>query len=301
MFDRRLRAVRREVAEVVAGQEEAIHRMRVATRRLREALPVLEARADQAGSGSRAVRKIARQARRLTRALGGVRELDVAIALLDEIERSRPSLHPAAGTVRQVVAWERELRRAALIRRLQRTDLENLRQRIADLILDFQATAAGESWKVLLASRIERRAAGVRAAIDRAGHLYAPDRLHGVRIEAKKLRYSLELARELDRVPTLRALRQLKQMQDLLGRMHDLEVLAGYTRLLDLQFSTRGRQHARIAGLLNTIEQQVRQLHATYLQGRPALDEVIARCDVEFCPRLGGHGLLPAGRRAAAR
>ena len=147
----------------------------------------------------------------------------------------------------------------------------------------------------MLTARIARRATEVRAAVDRAGNLYAPDRLHGVRIEAKKLRYALELARELDRVPTLRALRQLKRMQDLLGRMHDLEVLAGYTRLLDLQVSTRGRQHARIAGLLNTIEEEVRRLHATYLAGRPVLDEVIVRCDSEFCLRLGGQGTFVSG------
>ena len=35
------------------------------------------------------------------------------------------------------------------------------------------------------------------AAIDRAGGIYLADRLHRVRIEAKKLRYALEIQREL--------------------------------------------------------------------------------------------------------
>ncbi len=238
-------------------------------------------------------------ARRLTRALGGVRELDVALILLADLETARPLLRAATGTVRQVVRWEREVRRADLGRRLQQADFDQLRQRIATLLLDFEVAAAAGDWRSLLETRIACRAADVRAAADLAGHLYAPERLHGVRIAAKKLRYALELARELGRVPTLQALRQLKQMQDLLGHMHDLEVLAGYTRLLDLQVSTRGRQHARIAGLLNTIEEEVRRLHATYLASRPVLDKIAARCDSEFCPRLGGPPSPDAGRRGA--
>ena len=262
--------------------------MRVASRRLREALPVLAAGQEPGSSGRRTVLKLVRTPRRLTRALGAVRELDVALVLLDELEAAGRSLRTAAATVRHVVRWEREVRRGELGRRLQQADFEKLRQRIAALLLDFEVTAAAGAWRSLLSTRIARRAADVREAVDRAGLLYAPDRLHGVRVTAKKLRYALELARELARVPTLQVLTQLKQLQDLLGRMHDLEVLAGYTRLLDLQVSTRGRQHARIAGLLNTIEEEVRRLHATYLASRPVLDTIAARCDSDFCPRLGG-------------
>ncbi len=41
------------------------------------------------------------------------------------------------------------------------------------------------------------RARKLRAAIERAGGIYLADRLHRVRIEAKKLRYALEIQREL--------------------------------------------------------------------------------------------------------
>ncbi len=41
------------------------------------------------------------------------------------------------------------------------------------------------------------RAKTLKAAIDHAGGIYLADRLHRVRIEAKKLRYALEIQREL--------------------------------------------------------------------------------------------------------
>lgn len=282
--------MRREVGGVVAGDAGAVHRMRVASRRLREALPVLDAVDEPGRPGTRSPRKVARTVRRVTRALGRVRELDVALALLDELERNHPRLRAATGTVRQVVGCEREIRRRAMARRVERADLGRMHREIRARAADAAMAAAAGSWKPALGVRIARRAAGVETAVEAAGGLYAPDRLHGVRIRAKKLRYVLELAHELGRVPALQAIRQLKQMQDVLGHMHDLEVLAGYTRLLELQASTRGRPHARIAGLLNTIEDEIRLLHAAYLEGRPVLDDVVALCRRDYCPRLGGGG-----------
>ena len=64
-----------------AGEVSAIHQARVATRRLREALPLVARGAPG--------RKLARAVRRLTRALGPVRELDVALLTLGELARAR--------------------------------------------------------------------------------------------------------------------------------------------------------------------------------------------------------------------
>ena len=63
-----------------AGDETSVHQARVASRRLREAIPVLATGL----KGSRAG-KASRKVRRLTRALGTVRELDVTLQLLDEL------------------------------------------------------------------------------------------------------------------------------------------------------------------------------------------------------------------------
>ena len=63
------------------GDEVSVHEARVASRRLREALPVLGARAKEA-----AVDRAGKGVRRITRALGPVRELDVTLSLLAEPE-----------------------------------------------------------------------------------------------------------------------------------------------------------------------------------------------------------------------
>ena len=40
--------------------------------------------------------------------------------------------------------------------------------------------------------------AGLKVAIETAGPVYLPDRVHAVRIALKKLRYAIELAEQLD-------------------------------------------------------------------------------------------------------
>src|SRR6476659_3727092 len=71
LLERRTRALRRQLAAAVAGKDTGVHQARVASRRLREAIPVLTEGLHHSHAG-RAQRKI----RRLTQALGSVRELD---------------------------------------------------------------------------------------------------------------------------------------------------------------------------------------------------------------------------------
>src|SRR6185295_16866191 len=78
----RLDRFTRMLPGVEAGEIGAVHRTRVAARRLRELLPVLQL--DPA-----AVRKLNRRLRKVTRRLGNVRELDVLIELIDDLQASR--------------------------------------------------------------------------------------------------------------------------------------------------------------------------------------------------------------------
>src|SRR5262245_14346759 len=73
--------------KVRKGEPRAIHRLRVATRRLRESLP---AAARLAGVDAGDADKRVRELRRLTKGLGPVRELDVALTVLaDFAEREQ--------------------------------------------------------------------------------------------------------------------------------------------------------------------------------------------------------------------
>ena len=62
-----------------------MHRARVATRRLREALPVLDGE-------RRGLRRLRKDLRALTRALGPVRELDVTLGLIVRLLHDEPAL-----------------------------------------------------------------------------------------------------------------------------------------------------------------------------------------------------------------
>src|SRR5207249_3613476 len=76
-----LEAFTRTLHGVSAGKVRAVHRARVASRRLRELLPLLHL--------DRELReKLGKRLRRVRRALGRARELDVLLMVIDEL---RPS------------------------------------------------------------------------------------------------------------------------------------------------------------------------------------------------------------------
>src|SRR4051812_18881915 len=84
----RLDRFTRTFDRVEAGEPEALHRARIASRRLRELVPVLQLDRDTSA-------KLGRRLRKVTSRLGVVRELDVLLLLVDELHVSRP-IHEAA-------------------------------------------------------------------------------------------------------------------------------------------------------------------------------------------------------------
>src|SRR6187549_3643986 len=100
LIRQRLNALTRALPGAKKGDPLPLHQARVATRRLREALPLV-------ASGSRG-RKLERQVRRLTRALGPLRELDVALEMLDGLTSGAEAPRSAIAKLRQVVHEERQ-------------------------------------------------------------------------------------------------------------------------------------------------------------------------------------------------
>jgi CHAD domain-containing protein len=268
-FDRRIRSLRRGLSGGIDRDVEGLHRARVATRRLREALPLLEA-ADALDHAERhALADIRKTIRRVTRALGGVRELDVALLLVAELADKRPDLDPALVLVRSAIERERGVRLSKMRDRVSVGDLQKAPRRLAELA----ARAEVDSPAELLSERVPGRARQLGKAIEQAGGLFAVDRLHRVRIAVKKLRYALELSHEIRGVPARPLIADLKNVQDLLGRLHDLGVVAGFARGL----STSGlADHVRplVDSTLQQIEQELRERHADYLAARAALADI---------------------------
>jgi CHAD domain-containing protein len=249
-----------------SGDEASVHQARVASRRLREALPVLGAHAD-AG----ALTRVDRRVRRITRALGPVRELDVALLLLAELEGRGSASSAAIAHVREAVVAERQKRRRDMLGEITPSRLEKLRKRLVAVAAPADA-APPPSALTEASAQSARRARVLRAAIERAGGLYLADRLHRVRVAAKKLRYALEIERELQRSRSRRHLNRLKAQQDLLGRMHDLEILIDRTRDVQAALAPRNRRGmAELDALVRVLEDECREGHAVYVHARPAM------------------------------
>ncbi len=275
---KRLDVLDRDLPAVLEHDAEALHRTRVASRRLREVLPVLEA---PAGGDAALLRKRRARVRRLTRALGGVRELDVALGLLEEVARGDDTLAPTVAAVRAEIERERAVRYAGMIESLADIKPRRLARELAAVAAAPDGPTGAEQRRRLRA-RLTRRARRLEAAVDAAGSLYAFDRLHEVRIAAKKLRYVLELVQELTGAGTVRLVTRLKRTQGVLGRLHDFEVLAAYVRRAGAPEGAHLADGA--ARLLASIEREARELHAEYLGSVPAIQSATAAC-------LGGQVL----------
>ena len=112
-----------------------------------------------------------------------------------------------------------------------------------------------------------------------------------MRIEAKKLRYALEIQRELSRSRATAGLTRLKAEQDLLGRMHDLEILIDRARGVQSKLSPRDRiGMAELNKLIRVLEDECREGHAVYMHSRPSLlklcDGLIAAADPAHLRRI---------------
>jgi CHAD domain-containing protein len=267
----RLLALTKALPAARNGNVTALHEARVASRRMREALPVV-------ASGNRA-RKLERQIRRITRALGPVRELDVAMQLLEEYGRTADIPRHALTCLREVVQRERQALHDRMEQQLERCDFDKLSKRALSVARKRPAasrTGRGSTRDPRRLAAAQRRAANraerLRAAMEGAAGLYLPDRLHEVRIAVKKLRYSVELVRELSASRATARIRTLKKVQDLLGRMHDLEVLIARTR--GVQGSPDAsdlRLSEDLDRLVRKLETECRQLHGRYMTARRAL------------------------------
>jgi CHAD domain-containing protein len=263
---------------VEEGEVQALHRARVGSRRLRELVPLLQLDGESA-------QKIGRRLKKVTSRLGAVRELDVLLLLIDELSSVRPPLAAALRRLRAIVDKERDAARTHLNAHLPTSDM----WRIADKLdrtagtLDKErrsrtGRAEKHAWRWAVDARIAHRAARLTTAMTRAGAVYLPERLHDVRIALKKLRYAAELAAIIDNRPQPASVRALKRGQDLLGRMHDLQVLIDRARQVQASLTPPNLAVWReLDGLVVWLEDECRRLHARYVRSRASLASVADR------------------------
>ena len=301
LLERRTRALKRQLSAAIAGKDTGVHQARVASRRLREALPVLTEGLQHTKAG-----KANRKIRRLTQALGTVRELDVTLHLIDELAE-RPAIpRHALADVRALVIEEREQRRAVMLERLDDVNAAKLARRLEAVRQALLQPSSSHAWRAALAGRIARRGRRLERAVAAAGQIYEPEGLHQVRISAKKLRYALEIADESGAAPCADTLRAIKRVQDALGRLHDLQILQHHVAAVGAA-PRKGRStpDAGLAVLARLIEDECRHMHGRYVAGLPDLTLAVtaARRDVPVrltARKRSAKMLLSARRRRVA-
>ena len=280
----------------IEGDVRGLHQARVASRRLREAVPVLST-----GLKGGKAKKARRTIRKITRALGSVRELDVALTLIDELAAADDISRPALQEVRLHVASERDRRREQMLARLSSVDIGKLDRRLTKL-----GAASDEdpavAWREALAGRLLRGAKRLAQSVAAAGQLYAPDQLHQVRIDAKKLRYALELASDSGVLAARSLVTAVKKVQLTLGTLHDLQVLQSHVAAVQLaQASEAAAPHEALAAIAGRIEEQCRVLHGRYITVAPRLLEVVALVRTDVVPKLAAARPLKMSLARATR
>jgi|RhiMetdeSRZDD1v2_1073273.scaffolds.fasta_scaffold01017_27 CHAD domain-containing protein len=277
LLKRRLDRLTRPLPALEHGDVPALHRARVATRRLRELLPMLELDPDVA-------RKLGRRLRKITRRLGSVRELDVLLILIDELHVSRREHREALARVAVAVARKRDEARKKLFDRVPIAETWRLARKLERLVEELaeQEQSAGHlaarRWHWAVDVRLGRRAQRLRSALEDAGAVYLPERLHAVRIALKKLRYAAELAADIAGDKSTPDIRLLRRAQDTLGRLHDLQVLIDRVRQVQASLTPPSVALWRaLDALVTSLDNECRQLHARYMRVRGELDAVGVR------------------------
>ena len=237
----RVRAFAREIGSVRDGKDtESVHRMRVASRRLRSALPLFSFCFQE-----RKYRRWMKGLKRIARALGNARDTDVQILFLDRFGGGLYEDSFVQDGIRRIRAFLDGMRQAeqekiiAAISALEKKGiLDDIQSAVsrAGRAGEREDSGTGPAKTVEAVSSVAIRAA-LSELLSFGPAVHDPDDVtghHELRIATKKLRYTLEVFRPLYPDRFRPAIRSLKHLQELLGQIHDCDV---WIRFLSGQFS----------------------------------------------------------------
>jgi CHAD domain-containing protein len=231
----------------------AIHRIRVASRRLEQLLDLLYPK-----PRPKYVRTFRRAVKLCRRTLGEIRNCDVLQSLADDAMSYKEEPDKKAWRAIKGYLKERRARKAHKIfqtigrmkfgpayLRLKR-DLDSpeactvMFPEIATVNPGSEALADIVKQRVL--SALENRWNSFNAAVDVSKGHPREETIHGVRISAKKLRYLAEVVAEFNVAGSTEAVEWVRMLQRAIGEWHDLEVLEHMmTKALAKKKFLRGR------------------------------------------------------------
>ncbi len=237
-----LDAFSKEIDGVKTSEDiEHIHRMRVASRRLRAALPLFASCFPE-----KKYQQWMEEIRKVTRALGEARDTDVQIAFLTKVLKKRDARKHTndpdnalsvrlPGGVETILLSGLQKRRlklqTAVVSSLEKLEKSGVIDEMLVFLHDQEMRAKSRRKKPslygiapLAASRIARRLIILHSY---EGWVHNPDAIaehHAIRIAAKKLRYTMEVYGPLYRRGLKKPLSRVKKVQEILGDLHDCDV-----------------------------------------------------------------------------
>lgn len=224
-----------KVAEEAAIREDHkhVHRMRVASRRLRASLPIFKTCFPK-----KKYQKWYQEIKRITAALGTARDLDVQIEFLEEDDKR----YQSSDILRDQTG--REGRGISdLLRRLKRKR-KRLQPKVEAVISSLANHGIYNEFLQIITNPalaepgnekpgdLNRKAqlkisSRVNSLLALESSVHIPDAViehHKMRISAKKLRYTLEVFNHLFSGEFKKAVRTMQALQDILGQIHDCDV-----------------------------------------------------------------------------
>lgn len=255
--------LREHVAELVRrdpdvrrDEDDAVHRMRVATRRLRSALSTFRPLLDRERTDP-----LRDELRWLAGSLGGARDAEVLHARLVAMLAEQPDylvLGPVRTKVDELLLGRYRRAHDGVLRDLDSERYLSLLDELDVLTTDppFSARADEPAAKVLprLVGRADRR---LTSALERAAAAEGTEQdhlLHEARKRAKRLRYACEAVAPAVGRPATRLAAAAESMQEVLGEHQDSVVTRGVLRELGAG-STRSGQNGFTFGRLHALEQ----------------------------------------------
>jgi len=199
---------------------EAVHDLRVWSRRAQEVVVTLFGKPLPPEA-----RTTVRVLRRARRSLGVCRDCDVLIELLGrKARRIRNQAEKRAWEmIREYALSRRERQMRRVMRKLANRKLFTLGQRARQLTE--QAAQRGDLQPAALITKLVTSVRSGytewREALSRACQSFAPGEIHAFRIRTKRLRYRIELVRDLGDGGAEAALTSLRLLQEGLGQWHD--------------------------------------------------------------------------------
>ena len=236
-----LEAIAKEIEGVKLAQDtEHIHRMRVASRRFRAALPLFVSCIPE-----KKYRQWMQEIQKITRALGDARDTDVQIAFIIKLLEKRPSgfqikepadSQPVPDNDAETILLTHLQKKRSKLQTTVVSALEKLEKSntIEEMRTFFQnhMKRAKKIRKKSLTSGIPSIAAGrishrLDVFLSYERWVNVPDAVvehHAMRIAAKKLRYTMEVYAPLYRLGLKKYLSRVKKVQEILGDLHDCDV-----------------------------------------------------------------------------